>query len=113
MAALGRALGGAPDADLLWGAYSSLEKLIAVMKFRLDYETPGIAVKLPSAKDPSGLLEHARKSLSAAVDELDGDNPSDSIDNLRKARNDLRALLREDRLSRDRSRRRTTRAPSR
>lgn len=100
-----RLAAGDPDEDRIWEAYSSLEKVIAVLKFRLDYETPGVAVRLPQASDSRKLVEEAKTLLSAAVEELERDRPSESIETLRKARNGLRALLRESRLKRERSRR--------
>ena len=45
----------APDAeteDTVWQVYAATEKLIAVLKFRLDYETPGVFAKLPDAGRP-------------------------------------------------------------
>ncbi len=49
---LAERLSGAGDENAVWDVYAGTEKLIAVLKFRLDYETPGVFTKLPDASDP-------------------------------------------------------------
>jgi hypothetical protein len=77
----------------VWDVYSGVEKLIAVLKFRLDYETPGVFTKLPDAKDPTRLLEGARKLLSKSEEEISGLRVIEAVESLRGARNDLRSYL--------------------
>jgi hypothetical protein len=81
------------DDDAVWDVYSGVEKLIAVLKFRLDYETPGVFTKLPDAKDPLRLLERAREFLSKSDDEISGRRLVDAVETLRGARNNLRSYL--------------------
>jgi hypothetical protein len=81
------------DDDAVWDAYSGVERLIAVLKFRLDYETPGLFTKLPDANDPVRLLEEARKLLSRTEREISGRMLVEAVETLRKARNNLRSYL--------------------
>ncbi len=86
----------APDAeteDTVWQVYAATEKLIAVLKFRLDYETPGVFAKLPDAGPPAKLVEDARGLLSKAAEEIGQGSLVRSIETLRKARNNLRRYL--------------------
>jgi hypothetical protein len=85
-----------PDADrAVWEVYARTEKLIAVLKFSLDYETPGVFTKLPDAGDPAKLLNDARDLLSRASGEMGRGELVESIATLRKARNCLRSRLTE------------------
>lgn len=79
--------------DAVWDVYAGVEKLIAVLKFRLDYETPGVFTKLPDATDTVKLLREARDLLLKADDEISGRRLVDAIETLRKARNNLRSYL--------------------
>jgi len=89
-----------PDTEkTVWEVYAATEKLIAVLKFRLDYETPGVFAKLPSAADPAELLEGARALLSRAAAEIDRGELVPSVETLRKARNNLRSYLKDKRKS--------------
>lgn len=81
------------DDDVVWGVYSEVEKLIAVLKFRLDYETAGLFTKLPDAKDRMRLLVEARELLSRSEGEISGLRLLDAVETLRKARNNLRSYL--------------------
>jgi hypothetical protein len=85
--------GGAVDEGAVWEVYSRVEMLIAVLKFRLDYETPGVFTRLPDAKDPLRLLENARELLSKSEGEISGLRLVDAVETLRSARNDLRSYL--------------------
>jgi hypothetical protein len=98
--ALGRKLAGASpsplsvvDDDAVWEVYSGVEKLIAVLKFRLDYETPGVFTKLPDAKDTARVLQEARELLSRSEEDISGGRLVDAVETLRKARNNLRGYL--------------------
>ncbi len=88
-----------PDEQAVWEAYAGTEKLIAVMKMRLDYETPGVFTKLPEASDPAKLLADARELLSRAAGEISADRGTKAIETLRMARNDLRSYLTDKRKS--------------
>lgn len=81
------------DPDEIWDVYAMTEKLIAVLRFRLDYETPAIFTKLPDAGDPPALLKEAQAQLSMAVDQLSARRSVEAIETLRKARNQLRSYL--------------------
>ena len=103
--------GGAETA--VWDVYAGTEKLIALLKFRLEYETPGAFAKLPDAGDPAKLLKAAREMLSKASQEIATGKLVESIGTLRKARNDLRSYLMEMRRSATRAERKTRVAPGR
>ncbi len=96
---LADALSAAPEMDEqeVWEIYSGTEKLIAVLRFRLDYETPGVFTDLPDASDPAGLLERAGRQLSTAADEISGQKLVEAVETLRKARNNLRSYLTDKR----------------
>jgi hypothetical protein len=79
--------------DAVWDVYSGVERLVAVLKFRIDYETPGVFTKLPDAKDPLRLLAEARKLLSRSEDEISERRFVDAVETMRKARNNLRSYL--------------------
>jgi len=96
--------GGAPDETAVWEAYARLEKLIAVLRFRIDYETPGVFARLPDATDKTRLLSEARRLLSKSRDELGAGRSVGCVEALREARNDLRSFLRETKLSSRRKR---------
>jgi len=81
------------DEQAVWEAYAGTEKLIAVLRFRLEYETPGVFTKLPDAKDPMGLLDEALALLSRSRDEIQGQRLVGAVETLRAARNDLRSYL--------------------
>ena len=85
------------EESAVWAAYAGTEKLIAVLKFRLDYETPGVFTNLPDASDPEKLVSDARKFLSKSAEEISRGRVVESIETLRKARNNLRSYLAEKR----------------
>jgi hypothetical protein len=82
-----------PEEDSVWQAYAGTEKLIAILKFRLDYETPGVSAKLPEPDDLQKLVDTARVLLSKSEEELASGSYVDSIGTLRQARNNLRSYL--------------------
>jgi len=94
-----RLAGFDPEEQEIWEVYAATEKLIAILKFRLDYETPGVVTKLPEAGDRAKLLEASRELLSKAADEISKGRLVESIGTLRKARNGLRRYLIEKRRS--------------
>jgi hypothetical protein len=89
----------------VWEVYARTEKMIAILKFRLDYETPGVFAKLPDAGDPAELLKEAHELLSKASEEIAQSRFVESIATLREARNDLRSYLTEARRSATRAER--------
>jgi hypothetical protein len=82
-----------------------------VLKFRLDYETPGVFTKLPDASEPLVLLKEASALLSRAVEELSGRKLVEAVETLRKARNNLRSYLTDKRKAATRADRRTRGSP--
>ena len=110
---LSERLAGAGDDDnnAVWEVYAGTEKLIAILRFRLDYETPGVFFKLPDAGDPARLLKDARALLLKASEEMARGKLVASIGTLRKARNNLRSVLTDKRKSATRADRKA-RAPS-
>ena len=109
---LAERLTGADSEKEVWDVYTGTEKLIAIMKFTLDYETPGVFARLPDASDPTKLLRDAREHLSKAADEISKGRLFESIGTLRKARNGLRSYLIEKRKSVIKSRRSPRSEPS-
>jgi hypothetical protein len=87
------------DEDEVWEVYAGAEKLIAILKFRLDYETPGVFTKLPDASDPARLIEDASELLARSAQEIGRGSLVESVETLRKARNNLRSYLTERRTS--------------
>lgn len=85
--------GSAVDDSAVWDVYSGVERLVAVLKFRLDYETPGAFTKLPEADDPARLLGEARELLALSGEEISGRKLVDAVGTLRRARNNLRGYL--------------------
>jgi hypothetical protein len=85
------------DEDAVWSAYAGVEKLIAVLRFRLGYETPARFSRLPSEKegddDASLLLDRASDLLTTALDEMAAGRLVGAVETLRSARNDLRGYL--------------------
>ncbi len=82
-----------------------------MLKFRLDYETPGVFTKLPDASEPVALLERASELLSKAGEELLGPKLVEAVETLRKARNNLRSYLTEKRKSAKKEDKRARRSP--
>ncbi len=97
------------DEDAVWAVYSGTEKLIAILRFRLDYETPGVFATLPEASDPGKLLGDAEALLSKSAEEIREGRLVDSVETLRKARNNLRSFLTELRTSATRAERKLRR----
>jgi hypothetical protein len=110
--ALAERLAGAETEKAVWDVYARTEELIAILKFRLDYETPGVFTRLPDASDPAKLLRDARALLSKAANEISKGRLVESIGTLRRARNGLRSCLIEKRKSVIKSRRSTRTEPS-
>jgi hypothetical protein len=95
---------GELDGEAIWEVYSEVERLIATIRFILDYETPGAFAKLPDARDPIRLVHDARSMLSRSVAEIGDGRMPQAVETLRAARNDLRSYLRSKRLAERRSR---------
>ena len=95
------------DETTIWEVYAGTEKLVAVVKFRLDYETPGVFTNLPDASDPVALLGEAAALLSRAGDELSMRKLVEAVETLRRARNNLRSYLTDRRKSATRPEKRT------
>ena len=100
------------EENAVWGVYARTEKLIAILKFRLGYETSGVFTKLPDASDQAKLLKDAGVLLSRASEEIAGGRLVESIGTLRKARNDLRSYLTERRKSATRAARKPRAKPA-
>jgi hypothetical protein len=105
-------LAGADAENAVWGVYAGTEKLIAILKFRLDYETPGVFTELPDSSDPAKLLEDARALLSKASKEIARGRLVASIGTLRKARNSLRSYLTDQRKKATRREKKARGAPA-
>lgn len=99
MLSLAERLSGAEEERAVWDVYAGTEKLIAILKFRLDYETHGAFTRLPEAGDQAKLLKVAHQQLSKAAEEIAGGMLVECITTLREARNNLRSYLTERRKS--------------
>lgn len=94
VSSLGDRLASGPrDEKTAWEVYANTEKLIAVLKLRLDYETPGVFTKLPDASDPDKLLSAAATLLSISAVKIEEGSLVEAIETMRKARNNLRSYL--------------------
>ncbi|HEV2390221.1 MAG TPA: hypothetical protein VGS04_05805 [Nitrososphaerales archaeon] len=113
MLSLAERLSGSGAEAAVWDVYSEAEKLIAILKFRLDYETPGVFTKLPDAGDHAKLVKSAHEQLSKAAEEIARGRLVESIETLRKARNALRSYLTDKRKSASRAQRKTRTQPPR
>ena len=109
---LAERLAGADAENAVWDVYAGTEKLIAILKFRLDYETPGVFTRLPDSSDPAKLLKDARALLSKASKEIARGRLVASIETLRKARNSLRSYLTDQRKQATRRERKARGAPA-
>ncbi len=96
----------------VWEVYAGTEKLIAILRFRLDYETPGVFTVLPDARDAPMLLVDAGAHLSRSGEEISRGELVESIETLRKARNDLRSYLTDKRKASVKSNRASRGKPS-
>jgi hypothetical protein len=102
----------AADEQAVWEVFARTEKLIAVLKFRLDYETPGVFTKLPDPSEPVTLLEEGGVFLSRAAKELSARKPVEAVETLRRARNNLRSYLTDKRKSATKADRRARSSPN-
>jgi len=100
------------DEQSVWEVYARTEKLIAVLKFRLDYETPGAFTKLPDAGEPVALLEEAGALLSRAGNEISVRKLVEAVETLRRARNNLRSYLTDKRKSATKADKRARSSPN-
>lgn len=96
----------------VWEVYAGTEKLIAVLRFRIDYETPGVFTKLPRAEDAPTLLVDAGALLSKSEGEISARKLVDAVETLRGARNNLRSYLTEKRKATVKSNRASRGKPS-
>lgn len=95
--------GDEASSEGIWKVYARLEKNIAVLKFNLDYETPGLSTKLPPANDRGRLVQDAKVRIMKSASELRSGDFESAIESLRRARNDLRSLLTPRRASKRRT----------
>lgn len=107
-----RSIKGEPTEDELmsiWKAYIRVEKSVAFIKFALGEENPGRFVKLKAYRVPDErqALQFALKGLRKGSDNFQLGDFTLALKDLRESRNYLRALLREKRLKRARSARRS------
>jgi hypothetical protein len=83
--------------DTIWLVYAGVEKLVAILRFRLEYETPATFANLPVEEEEGpatlGLVHHAADLLSTAQEELDAGRLVAAVQTLRGARNDMRSHL--------------------
>ncbi|MDA4117479.1 MAG: hypothetical protein OK455_03960 [Thaumarchaeota archaeon] len=82
-----------PDDTAIWKVYAKTEKLIAVLKFRIEYEAPGRFAKLPATSEEKKLLEDALRSLAMSAEDISSHRLKEAVESLRDARNNLRAYL--------------------
>lgn len=93
-----------PDTEsAVWPLYARCEKLVGILKFRLDVERPGVFSRLPRSETPEEFLAPALEALGRADDALAGKHDLEGLEYLREARTDLRAYLSSKRRIRMRS----------
>jgi hypothetical protein len=97
LAALLERDGDPPEMDV-WKVYAGTELVVAKLKARLGFETPGVHFKLPKAKDSwRTLLVESRTKLESGLAALSRGEPVEAVGILREGRNLLRGYLTEKR----------------
>lgn len=83
-----------PEIDnSVWSIYARCERLVGILKFRLDVERPGSFLELPRSETPGDFLGPAAEALRLSDDALSSENYVQALDHLRTARTNLRAYL--------------------
>ncbi len=93
-----------PETDnSVWSLYAKCERLVGIIKFRLDVERPGSFLELPRSEMPGVFLRPASEALEMADEALANERYADALEWLRTARTNLRAYLASKRRIRMRS----------
>ncbi len=102
---------GAPEnsetESSIWSLYARCERLVGILKFRLEVERPGSFLELPRSEVPADFLRPAGEALGVVDDALSNDKYLEALDSLRTARTNLRAYLSSKRRIRMRSARKS------
>ncbi|MDA4122262.1 MAG: hypothetical protein OK456_03670 [Thaumarchaeota archaeon] len=107
------ALPGTPRTESdVWSVYAGLEKVVAVLKFRLKQESPGVFRELPKSAVPVSLLPPALEAVKEGRSMLESKEFPEALESLRVGRDNLRAYLSEQRKARARVKRRSAARPS-
>jgi hypothetical protein len=89
--------GQAPTEMQVWSVYAGTEKVVAILKFRLRAERPGVFSTLPESRVPLDLLPVALAMVNQAADEIRAAKLVEGLESLRGARDRLRAYLTTER----------------
>ena len=95
-----------PTEIQVWTVYAGTEKVVAILKFRLGVERPGVFTELPSFQRSTELLPVALEKMTDATQKIRSNQLVDGLAALRSARDNLRAYLSEERRVRMGARRR-------
>jgi hypothetical protein len=101
------ALPSRPPTEMdVWTVYAGTEKVVAILKLRLGVERPGVFSELPKAQRSVDLLPIALERMTHGTGEIKEKRLLDGLNDLRVARDHLRAYLSEERKARMRTKRR-------
>ena len=95
-----------PTEMQVWTIYAGTEKVVAILKFRMGVERPGVFSVLPKAQRPVELLPVALERITEGARKIRDNQLAGGLEALRGARDHLRAYLSDERKLRMRSRRR-------
>jgi len=95
-----------PTEMQVWTIYAGTEKVVAILKFRMGVERPGVFSVLPKAQRPVELLPVALERMTEGARKIRDNQLAGGLEALRGARDHLRAYLSDERKLRMRSRRR-------
>ena len=95
-----------PTEMQVWSVYAGTEKTVAILKFRLGAERPGVFSELPKFQRLADFLPVALEKLTEATLKIEAEQLLEGLDTLRGARDNLRAYLSEERRVRMRAKRR-------
>ena len=91
----------------VWSVYAVTEKVVAILKFRIGVERPGLVTELPRARISRELLPPALVMMKESRTNIESNQLLEGLETLRRARNNLRAYLSQERKARIRQKRRT------
>jgi len=95
-----------PSEMQVWSVYAGTEKTVAILKFRLGAERPGIFSVPPLYENQAELLTTSLEKMTDASLKMKANQLLAGLEALRCARDNLRAYLSEERKTRMRAKRR-------
>ena len=97
--------GPGPSTPLaVWSIYARTEKTVAILRYRLGVERPGLRLEIPRSQAPEPLLRRALESMKDAAAQLEKEELPQALASLRVSRNGLRGFLTEGKRAERRTR---------